>query len=187
MISFVSKNCLKAVHLVYLKRVAQIVLISLALAISVVPAMAASQMDNLENELMCNCKDNCGKVLINCTCDHSKKMRKELKAQLDSGLTVKQIVQIYVNEHGETILSAPTKSGFNLSAWVTPFIALVIGGVGVRTVMRKWIKPADKRAGESTVASSDVDQESSTGSTENDEPSSEYSSRVKRELDNLED
>lgn len=165
----------------------QICLMALVLAVAAVPAMAASQMDNLENELMCNCKDNCGKVLINCTCDHSKKMRKELKAQLDSGLTVKQIVQVYVNEHGETILSAPTKSGFNLSAWVTPFVALVIGGVGVRAVMRKWIKPAKKTSSESAESSGEDDESSSPESTDNDEPSSEYSSRVKRELDNLED
>ncbi|QPJ60660.1 MAG: cytochrome c-type biogenesis protein CcmH [Candidatus Nitronauta litoralis] len=187
MTSLAAKNFLNANRPVYFKQIAQILLMSIVLALAVVPAMAASQMDNLENELMCNCKDECGKVLINCTCDHSKKMRKELKAQLDSGLTVKQIVQAYVNEYGETILSAPTKSGFNLSAWVTPFIALVIGGVGVRTVMRKWIKPADKQSGKSAVASSGADEASTTGSTDNDEPSSEYSSRVKRELDNLED
>ncbi len=160
---------------------------ALVLAVAAVPAMAASQMDNLENELMCNCKDNCGKVLINCTCDHSKKMRKELKAQLDSGLTVKQIVQVYVNEHGETILSAPTKSGFNLSAWITPFVALVIGGVGVRTVLRKWIKPSVEPSSESAETSGEDDEASSPESTNNDEPFSEYSSRVKRELDNLED
>lgn len=155
--------------------------LSLMLFVLVVslPASAATQMDNLENALMCNCKDNCGKVLINCTCDHSKKMRKELKEQLDTGLTVKQIVQVYVNEHGETILSAPTKSGFNLSAWVMPFVALVVGGVGVRKVMRSWIKPAK--------ASPDAGDAPSEPAEKKDEPSSEYSSRVKNELDNLED
>ncbi len=163
-----------------MKNFIQICLMALLLAVVAPPAMAATQMANLENELMCDCKDNCGKVLINCTCDHSKKMRKELKAQLDSGLTVKQVVQVYVNQYGETILSAPTKSGFNLSAWVTPFLALVIGGVGVRSVMRKWIKP-------DAISTGDSAESSSSESTENNKPSSDFSSRVKRELDNLED
>lgn len=117
-----------------------IALTVLSLALTVNPVWSSTQMDDLENALMCNCKDKCGKVLINCTCDHSKKMRKDLQGHLDSGLTVKQVVQVYVNEFGETILSALTKSGFNLSAWITPFVALVIGGVGVRKIMNKWLK-----------------------------------------------
>ena len=75
-------------------------------------------MANLENALMCKCDDKCGKVLINCTCDTSKETRKVLMSKLKSGLTVDQIVQQYVDKYGETILSAPTKSGFNLSAWI---------------------------------------------------------------------
>ena len=98
---------------------------------------AASQMANLENALMCKCDDKCGKVLINCTCDTSKETRKTLMSKLESGLTVEQIVKQYVDKYGETILSAPTKSGFNLSAWIMPFAALVIGGFGVRKVIRK--------------------------------------------------
>lgn len=158
-------------------------MLTLTVSVAAVPAWSATQMDDLENALMCNCKDKCGKVLINCTCDHSKKMRKDLKGHLDSGLTVKQVVKVYVDEFGETILSAPTKSGFNLSAWVTPFVALVIGGVGVRQIMRKWIK----RPG--ATASSGNAPAPSAESAENkqDAPASDFSSRVKRELDRLED
>ena len=151
----------------------------IAMATFPVAAWSATQMDDLENALMCNCKDDCGKVLINCTCDHSKKMRKDLKGHLDSGLTVKQVVKVYVDEFGETILSAPTKSGFNLSAWVTPFVALVIGGVGVRQIMRKWIKRPGNNSDEGTPSAS--------GENKGEAPSSGFSSRVKRELEKLED
>lgn len=162
-------------------RLFQIGLMALVLAMTVLPGavFAATQMDDLENALMCNCKDKCGKVLINCTCDHSKKMRKDLQGHLDSGLNVKQIVQVYVNEFGETILSAPTKSGFNLSAWITPFVALVIGGVGVRQIMRKWIKRPGTASGDTTP--------SDAPEAKDDAAAPEFSSRVKRELDRLED
>lgn len=136
---------------------------------------AASKMANLENALMCKCDDKCGKVLINCTCDTSKKTRKVLMSKLESGLTVDQIVQQYVDKYGETILSAPTKSGFNLSAWIMPFAALVIGGLGVRKVIRSWIRP-DKK---------DVDENGEATASETEPSSGKYSNKLRDELDRL--
>lgn len=138
---------------------------------------AASQMADLENALMCKCDDKCGKVLINCTCDTSKETRKTLMSKLESGLTVDQIIQQYVDKYGETVLSAPTKSGFNLSAWIMPFAALVAGGFGVRKVIQSWVRPdsTEKDAnetGETTVADAEP-------------PSGKYSNRLKDELDRL--
>lgn len=138
---------------------------------------AASQMANLENALMCKCDDKCGKVLINCTCDTSKETRKTLMVKLESGLTVDQIVQQYVDKYGETILSAPTKSGFNLSAWIMPFAALVIGGFGVRKVIQSWVRPGQKEKG-----SEETGEESAT---RKEIPSGKYSNRLKDELDRL--
>jgi len=139
---------------------------------------AASQMANLENALMCKCDDKCGKVLINCTCDTSKETRKTLMGKLESGLTVDQIVKQYVDKYGETVLSAPTKSGFNLSAWIMPFVALVIGGFGVRKVLSSWKRPAQA-------------EEEAQGHAEGEAPAPEagsgkFSRRLKDELDQLE-
>ena len=77
---------------------------------------AGSLLQDLENALMCKCDDKCGKVLINCTCSTSDKTRKNFSKMLDSGLTVEQIIKSQVDEYGETVLSAPTKFGFNLTA-----------------------------------------------------------------------
>jgi len=122
-------------------RIAALYFMSFWIAFSLVStAQAATQMEDLENALMCKCDDKCGKVLINCTCDTSKETRKHLMSKLESGLTVKQIIKTYVDKHGETILSAPSKRGFNLTAWLTPFVALVIGGFGVRKVIQTWTR-----------------------------------------------
>lgn len=122
-------------------RIAAICFICAWVAFSLVaPVQAATQLEDLENALMCKCDDKCGKVLINCTCDTSKETRKHLMSKLESGLTVKQIIKIYVDKHGETVLSAPSKSGFNLTAWLTPFVALVVGGFGVRKVILSWTR-----------------------------------------------
>ena len=138
---------------------------------------AASQLGNLENALMCKCDDKCGKVLINCTCDTSKETRKILTGKLESGLTVDQIIKQYVDKYGETILSAPSKSGFNLSAWIMPFAALAIGGFGVRKVIQSWVRP--------TQTEKDADANGKESAPETDAPSGKYSKKLADELDRL--
>ncbi len=137
---------------------------------------AASQLADLENALMCKCDDKCGKVLINCTCDTSKETRKTLTSKLESGLTVDQIIKQYVDKYGETVLSAPTKSGFNLSAWIMPFAALAIGGFGVRKVVQSWTRPVR------TKKDADASGEESASAP----PSGKFSKRLQDELDRLE-
>ncbi|MBT3184868.1 MAG: hypothetical protein HOG63_04660 [Nitrospina sp.] len=137
--------------------------------VSVVSAGAVLQ--DLENALMCKCDDKCGKVLINCTCATSDKTRAKFSKMLDSGLTIEQIIKMQVDEYGETVLSAPTKFGFNLTAWVTPFVALIAGGFGVRKVLLAWVGKKD--GGESIEVSEP-------------EISEKYSKRLKDELDGIE-
>lgn len=136
-------------------------------------ATAAAVLADLENALMCKCEDKCGKVLINCTCSTSDKTRAKFTKLLDSGLTVKQIIDMQVEKHGETILSSPTKSGFNLTAWAMPFVALLAGGFGVSKVIEAWKK---KGAPEDEVAE---DKDDSSLSAKN-------SSRIQDELDKIE-
>jgi cytochrome c-type biogenesis protein CcmH len=154
-------------------------MMSVALFVLTGPAMvwAASQLADLENALMCKCDDKCGKVLINCTCDTSKETRRTLTSKLESGLTVDQIIKQYVDKYGETVLSAPTKSGFNLSAWIMPFAALVVGGFGVRKVIHSWVRkdPTEKKA----------DESGEEPVSEVEPPSGKYTNRLKDELDRL--
>ena len=78
-----------------------------------------------------------------------------------------------VDKYGETVLSAPTKFGFNLTAWMTPFLALVAGGFGVRKVLLAWVgKKCNIDSIEAPVAESKI--------------SEKYSKRLKDELDGIE-
>jgi cytochrome c-type biogenesis protein CcmH len=136
-------------------------------------APAGALLQDLENQLMCKCDDKCGKVLINCTCSTSDKTRAKFSKMLESGITVEQIVKIQVDKYGETVLSAPTKFGFNLTAWMTPFVALVAGGFGVRKVLLAWVgKKSNRDFVEIPVAKSKI--------------SAKYSKRLKDELDRIE-
>ena len=134
---------------------------------------AGSLLQDLENALMCKCDDKCGKVLINCTCSTSDKTRKNFSKMLDSGLTVEQIIKSQVDKYGETVLSAPTKFGFNLTAWVMPFMALIAGGVGIRKILYTWVgkkQPED-------VQSKSEEKPATPG---------KYSKRLQDELDGIE-
>ncbi len=156
-------------------RIPMILIAALLLCAGPSTVFAATQMADLENALMCQCDDKCGKVLINCTCDTSKETRNTLMTKLGSGLTVDQIIQQYVDKYGETVLSAPTKTGFNLSAWITPFAALLIGGFGVRKVIHSWVRPAS--AGDDSKA--DAAEEPAPETVK-------YSKKLQDELDRLE-
>ena len=147
-------------------------------------ANAGAVLSDLENQLMCKCDDKCGKVLINCTCSTADKNRKKFTKMLESGLTVDQIVQQQIEKYGETVLSAPTKSGFNLTAWVIPFGAIMIGGVGLRKLVNGWVgknKPVIELQNIKGDAASESDSEKPSEGT-----SSKYSRRLKDELDRLE-
>ena len=145
---------------------------------------AGAILADLENALMCKCDDKCGKVLINCTCSTAAKTRKKFATMLESGLTVEQIIQQQVAEYGETVLSAPTKTGFNLTAWVMPFGALLAGGLGLRRFLNAWAannnsnaEPLDNEVDD--ISGADKDRSSDAGY-------GKYSHRLQDELNRLE-
>lgn len=143
------------------------------------PASAAVVISDLENALMCKCDDKCGKVMINCTCSTSDKTRADFRKKLESGLTTEQVIQIYVDKYGETVLSAPTKTGFNLTAWLTPFAALVGGGLGIRKIAQTWLSKNRK-------GNKDEKEEGQEEKGSSEPISGEYSKRLEKELDKLE-
>ena len=156
------------------KKIMTILFMFVWVSMGLVPdAGAGALLDDLENQLMCKCDDKCGKVLINCTCSTSDKTRAKFSKMLESGITVEQIVKMQVDKYGETVLSAPTKFGFNLTAWMTPFLALVAGGFGVRKVLLTWVgKKGNIDSIVAPVAESKI--------------SEKYSKRLKDELDGIE-
>ena len=152
--------------------------------VGVESAHAGAMLADLENALMCKCDDKCGKVLINCTCSTAAKTRKKFTKLLESGITVEQIIQQQITEHGETVLSAPTKAGFNLTAWVVPFGALLIGGVGLRRLLNTWSVNNKSEAELSDHQIDDISDEDKNKSR--DASSSKFSRDLQDELDRLE-
>lgn len=120
------------------------VLQSLALILICVGLMGANpsvdtRFNELGNKLMCKC--GCNQILLQCNhvgCSYSTKMRDQLMAGLQRGEADDLVVQAFVQEYGATVLAAPTTTGFNVVAWIMPFIALVLGLTLVIVIVRKW-------------------------------------------------
>ena len=94
----------------------------------------------IRRELACYC--GCGMTVQDClggmVCSESRALSKEVAQFMQQGKNETQILQAMAAKHGERILSAPTKQGFNLMAWVVPFIMLAAGGAVVAVVVKRW-------------------------------------------------
>lgn len=105
-------------------------------------AAHAQSADDVASALMCQCGcgytlDACGKAM---DCSVSEQMYATIEQSLASGQTKGEIVDDFVAQYGETVLSTPTKGGFNLSAWVVPFLAIGVGGAFASVLVRNWAR-----------------------------------------------
>ncbi len=108
------------------------------------------RFDDLGHRLMCRC--GCNQVLLECNhvgCPYSEKMRTELKTAVDRGDSDKAVLAAFVEKYGPTVLAAPTTTGFNLVAWIAPFVALALGTVVAAWIIRLWQR---RRRHEAVVA-----------------------------------
>ena len=100
---------------------------------------SGARFENLGHKLMCRC--GCSQILLECNhigCSYSEKMRQELMAGLAGPDSDDLILQRFVQEYGAVVLAAPTATGFNRVAWITPFAALGAGILAVIWVVRRW-------------------------------------------------
>jgi cytochrome c-type biogenesis protein CcmH len=98
----------------------------------------------LGDKFMCVC-GTCNQQLMHCNhlgCPSSVPMKAELVEKIDEGLTDGGVVTYFVEKYGVTVLSAPPTSGFHLTAWIVPFVALALGAgmllYFVRRFRSKW-------------------------------------------------
>jgi len=94
---------------------------------------------DLEESLTCQC--GCGLTVHSCNhlqCDSAMPLRAEIRAQMDTGKDKDAILAYFSNKYGEKILSSPTAQGFNVLAWVTPFILVGVGGAFVGLTVMRW-------------------------------------------------
>jgi len=93
----------------------------------------------VEESLTCQC--GCGLTVHSCNhlqCPSAIPLREEIRAQMDEGKDKTAILAYFSDKYGEKILSSPTTVGFNLVAWVAPFVVIGVGGVFLAITLKRW-------------------------------------------------
>lgn len=101
------------------------------------PAAMALVVSDVAKEFVCNC--GCNKMLTDCDMQCGEQLRGVIAAKIGEGWDKPRIMELLVKNYGEKLLAAPTKSGFNLTAWVTPFAAILLGGVMISLAVGEWV------------------------------------------------
>jgi cytochrome c-type biogenesis protein CcmH len=95
-------------------------------------------VEDIASGLICLC--GCGKLLNVCDMDTAKEMKSIIGDKLAEGWGKKEIVDYMTATYGEKVLAAPTKKGFNLTAWITPFALIFIGAALIGIVVQAWVR-----------------------------------------------
>lgn len=109
------------------------------------PSMTDAQRDALEHKIHCQC--GCTLDVFTCrttdfSCQVSPPMHHDVMALVAGGYSAQEIINAFVSVYGERVLMEPGKRGFDLTAWVMPFVALGGGTALVIALIRRWRQPA---------------------------------------------
>jgi len=102
-----------------------------------VASVLALSVNDVARDLICTC--GCGKVLDVCEMESARQMRAQIKEMIDQGQDRDQIINYFVGQYGEKVLATPPQKGFNLTAWITPFVVIAIGAGIVYLLTTKWV------------------------------------------------
>jgi len=109
------------------------------LALAAVAAAASITTKEVEEALTCQC--GCGLTVHSCNhlqCGSGIPLKQEVLTLVSQGLARDEILLRFRDKYGEKILSAPTTEGFNLTAWLLPFVVVGMGAVVLITTVRRW-------------------------------------------------
>jgi cytochrome c-type biogenesis protein CcmH len=94
---------------------------------------------DIEESLTCQC--GCGLTVHSCNhlqCGSALPLREEIREQMAAGNDKDAVLAHFAEKYGEKILSSPGATGFNLLAWVTPFVLVGVGAVVVGVTLMRW-------------------------------------------------
>jgi cytochrome c-type biogenesis protein CcmH len=143
----------------------------LVLLLSLASSVGATVLTTQEVEEALTCQCGCGLTVHSCNhlqCGFAVPAKQAIAQQLGQGKGREEIIGSFVSQYGEKVLSAPTTSGFNIAAWITPFLAVLVGGALVAFVSLRWSRQQAQNGQAPSPASAAADQ---------------YREQLKKELD----
>lgn len=111
---------------------AAVLVVALAAALAVpVTGFAEGRPGQREIEEALTCQCGCGLTVAACNhleCGFAIPARKRIAEGLAAGQNAEQILDGFKAEYGEKVLSSPIPEGFNILAWVAPYLTIVVAG-----------------------------------------------------------
>jgi cytochrome c-type biogenesis protein CcmH len=136
----------------------------------------------IESRLTCTC--GCTLDIYTCrttdfTCGVSPELHRQVAGMVENGMTAQEVVDAFVAEHGEGVLMAPKKEGFNLLGYFVPGAAVLSAGA----MLIWWLTRRREAVAFATDASDSSN--SSIPSTDLDGLSEDEQERLKSEFEKL--
>ncbi len=132
-----------------------LLLLSVALGFTADAPAEKERVAKLTGNLVCTC--GCANIIVaSCDCGQAAEMRKEVAAFVSAGKADAEIYQAFEKKYGPAVLGAPKLQGFNVLAWVLPFLGLGLGAVIVVVVVKR-LHPTNQEP-EVEQASAEIDE-----------------------------
>ena len=153
-------------------------LMSIMLVALAQPAYAASagKITEVAKEFICNC--GCNKMLPACDMQCGKDFKKIIGQKIDDGWNKQKISDFMVKNYNEQILAAPTKKGFNLTAWIMPFVVFGGAAVALGMVIMGWVKATGLKEDEAVATARAAEENPAESEKETDK----YHEKLNEEL-----
>jgi cytochrome c-type biogenesis protein CcmH len=69
----------------------------------------------------------------------AEEMRRDIRAMVAAGKSEQEILDFYVAQYGERILTTPPNRGFNRLVYILPWASALAGAAALALVLRKWL------------------------------------------------
>jgi cytochrome c-type biogenesis protein CcmH/NrfF len=134
-------------------RTAVLVLAAAAL-LAAAPPQPQTSLPDVEDEVMCPI---CGTALNLSGAPQADRERAFIRRQIAAGRTKDEIKDALVAQYGEEVLAEPPKSGFDLTAWVVPALAIVLAALAIALGLRRWRQAGRGEGGEPPAGAPPLD------------------------------
>jgi cytochrome c-type biogenesis protein CcmH len=134
-------------------RVLLLAVLALALAAPALGSERHPTLGELEGEVMC---PTCKTTLDQSTAPIADRIRHFISARIAAGDTKSEIKQQLFDQFGPAVLAEPSKHGFNLLAWVLPFVGIGLAAAVLGVLAWRWTRSREPVA---AVAGAPLDPE----------------------------
>jgi cytochrome c-type biogenesis protein CcmH/NrfF len=140
-------------------RLVLFVVLALAVLAPTASAEQRASLPEIEKQVMCPV---CGTLLQLAESPQAQREKAFISRLIEQGRTETQIKDALVAEYGNEVLALPPHSGFSLSAYLVPILALLIAAAALAAGVWRWRRagrgPKDGTPGAAGPSGEDADR-----------------------------